>query len=367
MSDMSQIAIHPIADIFPLLDGQEFDALADDIAEHGLREPLWLSKDGRLLDGRNRLRACQRFGLVPETRTYQGDDIAAFVVSLNLRRRHLNESQRAMVAARLANLPHGGNRRPDQNPNLGFESPPASIRLGDAASLLNVGRGTVDNARTVSREGIPELSRAVERGEVAVSAAAEVARLPVDQQTDIIADGPEAVTEAAKEIRNHRAMGTGENEWYTPAIYIEAARDFLGEIDLDPASSEIANKLVRAIEFYSLDDDGLTKQWRGKVWMNPPYAQPYIAQFIEKLCAEFDNAAVSEAIALTHNYTDTAWFHRAAASASAICFTRGRIAFERPDGTKAAPTQGQAFFYFGNRISEFVRRFHTFGLIVEKA
>jgi hypothetical protein len=84
-------------------------------------------------------------------------------------------------------------------------------------------------------------------------------------------------------------LGTGENEWYTPAKYIEMARKVLGEIDLDPASSLAANDTVKAKEWF---DDGLTKPWRGRVWMNPPYAQPLIGQFITKLVEErsADNA-----------------------------------------------------------------------------
>lgn len=175
---------------------------------------------------------------------------------------------------------------------------------------------------------------------------------------------PQPPSNPTTEPHNHRAQGTGQNEWYTPAIYVAAAKAALGEIDLDPASSAIANETVGAANFYTINDDGLNQLWRGRVWMNPPYAQPYIADFIAKLVAEVQAKRVTEAIALTHNYTDTAWFHNAAGSASAICFTRGRISFLSPTGEKAAPTQGQAFFYFGADPSIFIREFGKFGLIV---
>jgi phage N-6-adenine-methyltransferase len=144
--------------------------------------------------------------------------------------------------------------------------------------------------------------------------------------------------------QNHRAQGSGDNEWYTPAIYVDAARIVLGNIDLDPASSELANRVVRADTFFTIADNGLEQDWTGNVWLNPPYAQPLITHFMEKLATEISIGSVNQAIALTHNYTDTAWFHMAASSASAICFTRGRIGFLDPNGEKAAPTQGQAFF-----------------------
>lgn len=170
---------------------------------------------------------------------------------------------------------------------------------------------------------------------------------------------------SASGVLNHRAQGTGQNEWYTPAEYIGAVRDVLGTIDLDPASSEIANKVVGADRFFTAEDDGLAKEWTAKtLWMNPPYAQPLIAQFVEKLVSEIAAWRVLEAIALTHNYTDTAWFHRAEENCQAICFTRGRIGFLSPDGERASATQGQAFFYFGDNVEKFANRFRSIGFVV---
>jgi hypothetical protein len=135
-------------------------------------------------------------------------------------------------------------------------------------------------------------------------------------------------------------QGAGDNEWFTPPENIKLAREVLGEIDLDPASHRAAQNTVRARNFFTLQDDGVTKEWRGRVWLNPPYAQPAIGHFIDKLVAEIDVGRVTDAILLTHNYTDTSWFHKAAAFSSRICFTRGRIRFIAPHGGVAAPTQG---------------------------
>jgi hypothetical protein len=99
------------------------------------------------------------------------------------------------------------------------------------------------------------------------------------------------------------------------------------------------------------------------VWMNPPYSQPLIVKFIEKLVEEASSRRVSEAIVLTHNSTDTAWFHAIEAVAAAICFTRGRIAFIDPRGQRCAPTQGQAFFYLGENASGFSEVFRRFGFV----
>lgn len=162
---------------------------------------------------------------------------------------------------------------------------------------------------------------------------------------------------------NHRAEGTGENEWYTPEQYIEAARAVMGSIDLDPATSESAQLRIGAAKFYTINDNGLNRDWEGKVWLNPPYAQPDIWNFCDKLIAELEIGRVEQAVLLTHNYTDTAWFHRAESIAKHLCFTRGRIKFLSPDGEECAPTQGQTFFYYGGSGDKFGEVFRQFGFI----
>jgi ParB-like chromosome segregation protein Spo0J len=159
---------HPAANLFPLLEGPEFEALVDDIRQHGLREPVVLDEHDRILDGRNRYRACAVLGIEPAAKRFDGTDAEAlaYVVSLNLMRRHLSESQRAMVAARLANLNRGDNQH----------TAIAATSQGEAARLLNVSPDSIQRARVVQRDGVPELIEAVERGDVAVSKAAQIAR-----------------------------------------------------------------------------------------------------------------------------------------------------------------------------------------------
>ena len=100
---------HPAADLFPMITGDEFRQLAEDIAEHGLREPVWLWRDSDdgieyLLDGRNRVAACAESGAEVTTRWYEGDDPISFAVSLNITRRHLTAGQKAMLALELVPL-----------------------------------------------------------------------------------------------------------------------------------------------------------------------------------------------------------------------------------------------------------------------
>lgn len=165
---------------------------------------------------------------------------------------------------------------------------------------------------------------------------------------------------------NHRAEGTGEFEWYTPPRYIQAARDVMGGIELDPASHEIAQRTVQADRYFTIADDGLRQEWHGRIWLNPPYAQPAIEHFAQKMVTEVNAGHVTEAIMLTHNYTDTAWFHIAASVCDMVCFTRGRIRFINQAGEEAdSPTQGQAFFYYGGDCQKFAAVFARFGLLVQ--
>jgi len=213
-------AIHPIADIFPPMSADEYAALVHDIRERGLLEPVWLY-DGLVLDGRHRSRACQELGIEPETREYTGDDPLGFVVSLNLKRRHLSESQRAMVAARVANLKHGQTAR---SANWPVSEQP--VTQPQAAQMLNVSERSVRRAEKIEREAIPEVTKAVEQGHVSLHAASQIAEFPEEVQEEIIEEvhqGAKAPEVLKKHV--HVAQNSGDNEWYTPAHIIELARE----------------------------------------------------------------------------------------------------------------------------------------------
>jgi DNA modification methylase len=187
------IPYHELAEIFPLLEGEAFADLVEDVRKpDGVREPIWLY-EGKILDGRNRYRAALVAGVSCPTRTYEGDDPLAFVISLNLKRRHLDESQRAMVAAKLATLKLGANQH-SEGPSI-----------EGASRLLNVGHASVDRAKRVQRDGVPELVQAVERGDVKVSAAADIATESPERQREIVAQGEDQILAAAKAIRARRA------------------------------------------------------------------------------------------------------------------------------------------------------------------
>lgn len=350
--------VHPVANIFPMMTDAEIDDLARDIGENGLREPVWTYR-GQLIDGRNRLAACTRIGREPSVREFLGadDELLPFVVSLNLKRRHLTESQRGMVAANLANLPAG---RPSETAQV------CAVSQQDAAEMLNVSRRTVQAAAKVRDEAPPEVVQAVQAGALSVSLAAEVTELPPEAQEVVAAAPVEQMREVAREEvkRAHVANNSGNNEWYTPPEYIERARRVMGGIDLDPASSDVANRTVRAARYYTAEDDGLSQAWSGRVWMNPPYAQPLISDFAEAVATKWEDGEIEQACVLVNNATETQWFQRMLRTASAVCFPQGRIRFIDPEGKPSgAPLQGQAVLYFGVEVHAFVQEFGSLGRV----
>ena len=163
----------------------------------------------------------------------------------------------------------------------------------------------------------------------------------------------------------HVAHNSGNNEWYTPAEYIGAARAAMGGIDLDPASSAQANNVVQATTYYTIDDSGLDHRWSGRVWLNPPYSGDLIGQFTEKLAASVRNRHIEQATVLVNNATETAWFQTLFGLADAVCFLRSRISFWSPDGPKHQPLQGQAVIYIGPRSDKFAAQFRGLGFVVK--
>jgi hypothetical protein len=172
---------HSFAEIFPLMSGAELEALADDIAVHGIREPVVINTQDEILDGRNRFKGwlMRGVGRVPlRTRLFgslpsDGTDELAFVISANLHRRHLNESQRAMVASRLATLP--AHRPPGT-------AQTCALPQEQAAETLNVSRRLVQEARRLQTQGTPELIAAVDSGLMTVTAAAAISARSTEEQ-----------------------------------------------------------------------------------------------------------------------------------------------------------------------------------------
>lgn len=190
---------HDVANIFPLMSGEEFEALKADIAQHGLRESIWLHPDGSIIDGRNRHRACIETGTPPRFRKWDGNgSLVAFVVSMNLHRRHLTSGQRAMAAQDILPMLEAeaeGQRRKsigetrsvihdqmsqkidsssddhahkDANGNANFGNNGKSTE--QAATLFGTNRQYVSDAKSIAQKA-PDVAERVRSGEISIAQA----------------------------------------------------------------------------------------------------------------------------------------------------------------------------------------------------
>jgi hypothetical protein len=162
------------------------------------------------------------------------------------------------------------------------------------------------------------------------------------------------------------------NEWYTPALYIEAARAVMGGIDLDPASCELANRTVKADHYYTKEDNGLMLSWYGRIWCNPPFGrihpertgsiQTWQKAFAQKAWTAYHFRHIEQCILLTIGFQKV-WYQPF--WDFPICICPDRIEFDRPDGTKEAHRLGNCFVYLGPHGERFSEVFSRFGRIVK--
>lgn len=255
MEPFADIRVHPAAELFPLIEGREFASLVEDIEEHGLHDPVVFTPDGQLLDGRNRWRACKMLGRTPDRRVEPSEPYA-FVVSANIHRRHLDDTQRGMIAARIAERRHGqrkdpsrpivdsadvvAGQRPDASSEATAPKGPLPPSHSQAAELLKVSRSMVQRGREVLKKGQPALVDAVEQGKVPMATAARVAAEPAEVQQDFV-EKVKAGANPAKVISPRPPQGKPEapisrrsarRHQYLTVSGLQSIRDALGGLKL---------------------------------------------------------------------------------------------------------------------------------------
>lgn len=170
--------------------------------------------------------------------------------------------------------------------------------------------------------------------------------------------------------------GDTSNEWYTMPRYVEAAREVLGSIELDPASCAAANKIVRAERYYSKEQNGLLQEWRARsLWLNPPYGRSAKMQgqhlstiklFVDKCLDAYQRGDVLQAIILVTTEVNAKWFYPL--WSYPICFPNHRVNFlvpKLPQSGKYSQMFGSCFVYLGPNESQFIEVFSRFGHIVK--
>ena len=271
------------------------------------------------------------------------------------------------MAAQLEGGKHGGDRKSDQDLI-------SDLDRGEAASTLNVSTDSVAQAAKVRKHAPSKVVDAVKSGGMNINQAAAVADVARDESAseedvqaavDKALDGGSA-TEIKKAAKPHLAQNTGEVEWYTPEWILDGARTLMGGIELDPASCESANRIVRADRIFTKEDSGLDRIWEARsLWMNPPFARGLIDRFVDRLVQSVAHGSVSQAVMLTHNNTDTEWFHVALQATSCFALLRGRVKYWSDRGESSAPLNGAVLYFYGISTHQVQSVFGEHGIISE--
>lgn len=206
---------HPLADIFPMIAEADLKVLAADIAANGQVEPILLL-EGKVLDGRNRQAACGLAGVKPIYAEFGGSDPLSFVLSKNLHRRHLSESQRAIAAAMIVDWERGVNQATVGSANLPTRR---------AAEKLSVSERAVTAARRVREHGAPELIDAIRAGKVSVHAGEALSELQHAEQARIVREEKKAIVAEAKKIRAEQQKVRHAVRLTTMAMVAEKGRE----------------------------------------------------------------------------------------------------------------------------------------------
>lgn len=354
--------------------------LADSIKQVGLLNPVTITEGNELIAGMHRVEACRKLGYSHIEATIASlDDVHAEIASIdeNIIRNEPDYIARGEMLARRKRLYealHPETRRGVAGAMAAHglksatpESGVATSFVEDVSSSTGISKSSIKEEIQIAENVLPELKEAIQAEEAPKREALKIARMePLEQALvlDAVQDG-DTIKEAIKKTAPHVANNSGNNEWYTPSEYIDVARAVMGGIDTDPASSEIANRTVQAGKYYTKDDDGLSKPWAGRVWMNPPYAQPLITQFCETMAGKYEANEISEAMVLVNNGTETKWFHRLLDVASAVCLLKGRVRYIDQEGNPSgAPLQGQCLIYIGKRVKEFSTECEKMGRVL---
>jgi N6-adenosine-specific RNA methylase IME4/ParB-like chromosome segregation protein Spo0J len=211
---------HPLAGLFPMFSPEQLRELADDIASVGQQEPVWLL-DGQILDGRNREAACFVLGIAPWTKIYEGTDPLGFVLSLNLHRRHLSDSQRAMVAAKLAIWKRGINQHTAGSANLPTH---------EVAKHLSVSERQVIKAKRVDAQGIKELSDAIRDGRVSLHAGETISLLEGEAQREILRLESKELAARVKDMRTEKMAASRATRTSMINLIADRGRNVAGEM-----------------------------------------------------------------------------------------------------------------------------------------
>lgn len=362
--------------LIPALSEEELNQLEQNILTEGIRDPLvvWQEED-ILLDGHNRHSLSQKHALEYDTKYVSLSsryEALNWIIDNQLGRRNLSAEAASYLRGKRylsEKKEHGGDRKSESSGHNDHLKTAEDLAEQYSVSEKTIRRdaeftNAVDSLETVLG---PEFKQEILSGDLEISKKdlIQLAKNPTESARKLLEkDFLETIKNSSRKTTAQLLVQSLSNEWYTPEKYIESARQVMGSIDLDPASSVVANKTVQATEYFSEEDNGLSKEWKGRIWLNPPYGG-LAQQFTDKLVQEYISGNVSQAVLLVNSHsTDTNWFQQL--WNYTLCFTDHRINFESPEGAKNGSTHGSVFVYLGGRKDEFVNEFSKYGAVVER-
>jgi phage N-6-adenine-methyltransferase len=331
----------------------EFEQLEANILKDGCRDPLvvWNDVNGGwpvLIDGHNRYTICTKHNIPFKTIDIQFEsyiEAKNWIVYNQIGRRNITPDQRRYLIGKL--YLEEKKERTDtliQNAPIGNNFP-----TGSTAERIGEQFGVSD--RTVKNNA--DYAEAVDT----------IADTYGHDVKDDILSGKTKMP--VKEItkRAEQLFTSDTPEWYTPKMIVSRVVEFFGEIDLDPCSNDHGDQAnVPAKNHFTKDDNGLTRDWTGRIYMNPPYGRE-VAEWVSKLKSEVSNGHVEEAVVLIASRTDTQWFNSLVKYGCVWCAVEGRLSFTGPNADKNGAPFPSAIFYIGDRVQDFYHIFKDFGPI----
>lgn len=361
----------PPYQFMPPLSDEEFAALKEDIQKRGIIIPIEIDENGEILDGHHRLKAWAELRdegiLVPDyPRVVRAGMTEArkrnHVRALNIIRRHLSKEKRKEL---WADMRADGKTYEAIAEATGVDHSTVLRSVGANAQTqpaVVVGKdGKTYPAKKKKRRKPPKPPEAPSVSVYAISDRSQASAINKARKT---LDSPTAASQHV----HATIFSSEEKEYYTPPQYIEAAREVMGGIDLDPASCDAAQEWIRADKYYTVKEDGLTQEWSGKVWLNPPYGKDGNESnqmlWSNRVVEGYLNGSISEAILLVKAALGYHWFEDLWIDWPTCC-ARERVSFIRPGfEDKGQSKIGTAFIYFGPHIEKFKSVFTKFGRII---
>ncbi len=346
---MVQFNIDPeFESLIPPQSQEEITTLEQSLISDGFHEwePLIVWKEqGVLIDGHHRLKLCEKHGIPYKVfeRSFPDKDSAIIAaLQIQLSRRNVTPYLRGILALRYKERIAA---RAKENQGARTDISQNSVKSVDTqkelARIAGVSHDTISKIETIERDAPVEIRDQVKRGEISINAA-------------------HTTIKTLEKANLKPVLSSESEEWYTPPEIIEATLKVLEEIDLDPCSNSKEAPHIPAKQIFTKDDDGLSKKWEGRVYLNPPYGRS-VAEWTAKLMKEFQGGDVTEAILLIAARTDTKWFN--ALNDFPWCAITGRLTFS---GVKDPAPFPSAVFYMGENPERFFSVFSEFGAVYRK-